>query len=227
MRALLFDLDNTLLMEDEATFSAVRRACELARDRAGADKDALYAAVLRVADELWRAAPTYAYAEEMGMWWGEGLWGEFGGDAPGLRALHAFVPGFRRDVWRGALAAVSAPDDRLALELDAAYATARRAHQPVDLEAARRAMQGDPQVSLVVLPVEVLQERDEGRREDEHVLGVAEGVAHEQPRAVRNRRGHDVQVLPEGREQTSHLAMVHRWAGGLDTPRPGKTGLPL
>ena len=135
MKALLFDLDNTLLMEDVATFSAVRRACELARDRAGADKDALYAAVLRVADELWRAAPIYAYAEEMGMWWGEGLWGEFGGDAPGLRALHAFVPGFRRDVWRGALAAVSAPDDRLALELDAAYATARRAHQPVDLEA--------------------------------------------------------------------------------------------
>jgi len=135
MRALLFDLDNTLLMEDEATFSAVRRACELARDRVRADEDALYAAVVRVADELWRAAPTYAYAEEMGMWWGEGLWGEFGGDAPGLRALHAFVPGFRRDVWRGAFAAVGTGDDTLASELDAAYATARRAYQPVDPEA--------------------------------------------------------------------------------------------
>ena len=100
MRAVLFDLDNTLLMEDEATLSSVRRASELGRDRAGLDADALHEATRRVAEELWRAAPTYAYAEEMGMWWGEGLWGEFRGDAPGLRALRAFVPGFRRDVWR-------------------------------------------------------------------------------------------------------------------------------
>jgi putative hydrolase of the HAD superfamily len=135
MKALLFDLDNTLLMEDEATFSAVRRASESARDRRGADADALYAAAIRIADELWRAAPIYPYADEMGMWWGEGLWGEFRGDAPGLRALRAFVPGFRRNVWRGALAAVGASDDALAAELDAAYAAARRAHQPVDPEA--------------------------------------------------------------------------------------------
>jgi putative hydrolase of the HAD superfamily len=135
MRAVLFDLDNTLLMEDEATFSAVRRACERARDRAGTDKDALYAAVVRVAEALWRAAPIYAYAEEMGMWWGEGLWGEFRGDAAGLHAVRAFVPGFRRDVWRGALAAVAARDDTLAAELEAEYAAARRAHQPVDPEA--------------------------------------------------------------------------------------------
>jgi putative hydrolase of the HAD superfamily len=135
MRALLFDLDNTLLMEDEATFSSVRRACELARDRAGADADALYAATLRVAEDLWRAAPIYAYAEEMGMWWGEGLWGEFRGEAAGLRSLRTFVPGFRQGVWRGALAAVALSDDRLASALDAAYQAARRAHQPVDPEA--------------------------------------------------------------------------------------------
>ena len=73
----------------------------------------------------------------MGMWWGEGLWGGFRGDAPGLRSLRAFVPGFRRDVWRGALAAVGVSDDVLAAELDAMYGAARRAHQPVDPEAER------------------------------------------------------------------------------------------
>ncbi|MEX2047136.1 MAG: HAD family hydrolase [Chloroflexota bacterium] len=137
MIALLFDLDNTLLMEDEATFSSVRRACELARDRAGVDADGLYPATLRVADQLWRGAPIYAYAEEMGMWWGEGLWGEFRGDAPGLRALRAFVPVFRRDVWRGALGAIGVSDHALAADLDTAYGAARRAHQPVDPEAER------------------------------------------------------------------------------------------
>ena len=132
---MLFDLDNTLLMEDAATFSSVRRACDLGRDRAGVDVKTLHAATVRIADELWRAAPIYTYAEEMGMWWGEGLWGEFGGDAPGLRALRAFVPGFRRDVWRAALAAVAVSDDALADGLEAAYVAARRAHQPVDPEA--------------------------------------------------------------------------------------------
>jgi len=135
--ALLFDLDNTLLMEDQATFSSVHRACELAHDRAGVEAEALHASVLRIAPEVWRAAPIYAYAEEMGMWWGEGLWGEFRGDAPGLRSLRAFVPGFRREVWRGALAAAAAPDEALATELEAAYVTARRARQPVDTEAER------------------------------------------------------------------------------------------
>jgi putative hydrolase of the HAD superfamily len=137
MRAVLFDLDNTLLMEDEATVSSVRRACELARDRAGVDLEALNASALRVADALWRAAPIYAYAEDMGMWWGEGLWGEFRGDAAGLRSLRAFVPEYRREVWRGALEAVAVSDDALAAELEAAYIAARRAHQPVDPEAER------------------------------------------------------------------------------------------
>ena len=137
MRALLFDLDNTLLMEDQATFSSVRHACEVARDRAHVDVDALQAATLRIAEELWRAATIYAYAEEMGMWWGEGLWGEFRGDTPGLRSVRAFVPGFRRDVWRAALAAVDVSDDFLAAALDAAYVVARRGHQPVDPEAER------------------------------------------------------------------------------------------
>jgi putative hydrolase of the HAD superfamily len=135
--ALLFDLDNTLLMEDQATFSSVHRACELAHDRASVETEALQASVLEIAAEVWRAAPIYAYAEEMGIWWGEGLWGEFRGDAPGLRSLRAFVPGFRRDVWHGALAAAAAPDEALAVELEAAYVTARRAHQPVDDEAER------------------------------------------------------------------------------------------
>src|SRR4029453_829198 len=100
MRALLFGLDNTLLMEDEATFSAVRRTCEVAHERKGLSTDALYASAVRVADELWRAAPIYEFGEDMGIWWGEALWGEFKGDGDGLHALRDFVPGFRRDMWR-------------------------------------------------------------------------------------------------------------------------------
>jgi putative hydrolase of the HAD superfamily len=135
MRAVLFDLDNTLILEDEATFAAVRVTCDVARERASVDTVALYDATLRAADSLWRASSTFAYAEAMGIWWGEGLWGEFVGDAPGLRALRAFAPRFRRETWHAALASLGVADTALASELAAAYRGVRRAKQLVDPEA--------------------------------------------------------------------------------------------
>jgi putative hydrolase of the HAD superfamily len=134
IRALLFDLDNTLLLEDEVTFRAVRTACERAAGRADAER--LYEATVRIADDRWRAAPTFAYADRMGIWWGEGLWGEFKGDGDGLRALRDFVPEFRRDVWRDALRDGGVDDADLAADLDDVYRRARRAGEIIDPEAA-------------------------------------------------------------------------------------------
>lgn len=133
-RALLFDLDNTLLLEDEVTFRAVRAACERARGRI--DTDELFATTLRIADEHWRAAPTFTYADAMGLWWGEGLWGGFNGDGEGLSAMREFAPRFRRAVWRDSLAACGVDDHALAAELVDAYRSARRAGELVDPQAA-------------------------------------------------------------------------------------------
>jgi phosphoserine phosphatase len=133
MRALLFDLDNTLLLEDEVTFRAVRAACEHVAGRADAER--LYEATLRIAHDRWRAAPTSAYAERMGIWWGEGLWGEFAGDGDGLRALREFVPRFRREVWGEALAGCGIDGADLVTDLDEVYRRVRRAGEIVDPEA--------------------------------------------------------------------------------------------
>jgi putative hydrolase of the HAD superfamily len=134
IRGILFDLDNTLLLEDEATFASVRRACELAGAR-GLDTEGLLTAVRQAAAARWETGPVHSWADRMGIWWGEALWGEFAGDAPELRALRAFVPGYRAAVWRDALAAIGVSDDALSRELDAAYRAARRAEQLVDPEA--------------------------------------------------------------------------------------------
>lgn len=133
-RALLFDLDNTLLFEDEVTFRAVRSACRHAAGHADAER--LYASAIRLADERWRAAPTFAYADAMGLWWGEALWGEFQGKGDGLSAVREFAPGFREGVWRDALASCDVHDDALAAELEGAYRVARRAGEMVDPQAA-------------------------------------------------------------------------------------------
>ena len=131
-RVILFDLDNTLLLEDQATEQALARTSELAARRSRADAGVVRAAAERAAEALLRASPSFAYADAIGIWWGEALWGEFAGDQPGLRALRAFVPGYRRAVWAQALAAAQVQDDGLATELAAAYPTLRRAMRPLD-----------------------------------------------------------------------------------------------
>ncbi len=135
IRAILFDLDNTLLLEDEATERSLEQTSALARSRAGADPEAVAAAAREAAAAVFEASPVFAYADTMGIWWGEALWGRFAGDARGLAALRAFVPGFRREVWTRALSAAAVTDDALVDELATAYATFRRALTPIDPEA--------------------------------------------------------------------------------------------
>lgn len=134
LRALLFDLDNTLLLEDDATEAALASACARATGR-GLDPPALRRAARREAESLWRDAPTFTYADAMGISPWEGLWGEFAGDDVGLRALRAWAPTYRRETWRRALASLGVADGALADELADAFRAARRARHPVDPDA--------------------------------------------------------------------------------------------
>ena len=135
VRAVLFDLDNTLLLEDESTERALRETCLGIADQMGADVEVLAAAAREAAEKLFGASPVFAYADAMGIWWGEALWGEFVGDTAGLRALRVFVPDFRRSVWRRALASASIVDDTLVDAAANAYRVARREVQLVDPDA--------------------------------------------------------------------------------------------
>ena len=180
---MLFDLDNTLILEDEATFDALRVTCDVARERVAVDAASLYAETLRAADALWRASPSFEYADRMGIWWGEGLWGEFSGDAAGLRALRAFVPQFRRATWRAALTSLGVSDTSLADELAEAYRRTRRTGQHVDPDAEWALDQLAPyRLALVTngapdVQREKLAGTDLARRFDAIVISAELGVA--------------------------------------------------
>jgi putative hydrolase of the HAD superfamily len=135
LRAILFDLDNTLLLEDEATDRALQQTCDLAGRRVGVDSGMIRTAAREAAEILFHSSDVFGYADAMGIWWGEALWGDFAGDQKGLVALRAFVPGFRREVWSRALSAAAVSDDALVDELAAAYPALRRALRPIDPEA--------------------------------------------------------------------------------------------
>jgi putative hydrolase of the HAD superfamily len=149
--AVLFDLDNTLLLEDESTERALRAASDTIAARTDADAERLAAAARDIADQLFRTSPVFAYADTMGIWWGEALWGEFVGETAGLRALRAFAPEFRRQVWSGALAAAGVSGGVLADVSADAFRVARRTVQLIDpdAEAVVRDLARDHRLALV------------------------------------------------------------------------------
>ncbi len=91
-RAILFDLDDTLIEDAAANAAAFRDACVLARDKHGLDPTALATAVGRVAGQLWRAAPTIGYCRAIGISSTAGLRAAFTGDDPPLARLRDWAP---------------------------------------------------------------------------------------------------------------------------------------
>ena len=135
IRAVIFDLDNTLILEDDSTDRALESAARIAHARIGIDVVTLARAAREAARRRWRAAPEARYGDAFGIWWGEAMWGEFAGDAEGLRGIRALIPGLRHGVWVDALAACGRADAALADELAAEYARARCVAETIDPEA--------------------------------------------------------------------------------------------
>ena len=124
-KAIIFDLDDTLIPDHGAVEEAVLVAC--GRARARVDPAALAESVWRQARALWRAGPMIDHCQELGLASWEGLQGTFEGDEPKLTALRKWVGGYRRAVWTSALAEHGVRDERLVDELAAAFPEERRA----------------------------------------------------------------------------------------------------
>jgi putative hydrolase of the HAD superfamily len=125
-RTLLFDLDETLVVEEPAAAAALRATAEFARRRHTLDAATLAEAARGHARELWRAAPTYRYCLRIGVSSWEGLWCRFEGDDASVRALRTWAPSYRRESWKLALADQGVRDDALAEELGETFGTERR-----------------------------------------------------------------------------------------------------
>jgi putative hydrolase of the HAD superfamily len=189
IRAILFDLDNTLILEDAATMDALRAAALAAHDRTGLDPDALAAAVAERADAAWKASPMLSYGETYGVWWGEALWGDFSGEAEPARALRGFVPGFRAAVWRDALAKMGRIDGARADELSRAYIRIRRSREEIDPEAGAvvAALARDHRLAIVTngagdVQREKLSRTPFARHLSAIVISMEEGIGKPDPR---------------------------------------------
>lgn len=130
-RALLFDLDETLIVEEPAAAAAFNATAQFATALYGIEPEVLASGARSRARELWYAAPTHDYCMRVGISSWEGLWCRFEGDGDDVRALREWSPTYRREAWGLALADQGVDDAQLAEELGERFGAERRARHQV------------------------------------------------------------------------------------------------
>lgn len=127
IKAVLFDLDDTLLWDERSVKEAFEATARHGASAAGVDADALEAAVRQEARALYESYDTYAFTQMIGINPFEGLWGNFtGGEHPMFRRLQEIAPRYRRDAWTRGLAALGVDNAALGAELGERFASERR-----------------------------------------------------------------------------------------------------
>jgi putative hydrolase of the HAD superfamily len=130
VKAILLDLDETILFDDTATETAFAATAAHAAETFAIDPVQLIAAVQAQADDLWAVGPDPAWCHDLGTSPVEGLRSRFPGDDPRMVAMRAWGPGFRFQSWRRGLQACGIDNDHLARELDTLFATQRKHTNP-------------------------------------------------------------------------------------------------
>ncbi|OWR32777.1 haloacid dehalogenase [Saccharibacillus sp. O23] len=127
VKAVIFDLDDTLLWDERSVKEAFEAASAEAASRTGIDAAALEAAVRQRARDLYATYETFPFTQMIGISPFEGLWANFDkGEQPEFRKLQEIAPVYRKEAWRQGLADLGVEDEALALELSTMFAAERR-----------------------------------------------------------------------------------------------------
>ena len=106
IKAVLFDLDDTLLWDQKSVKEAFVATCQFASEKYDFDPEKLEEAVREEARKLYSGYETYTFTQMIGINPFEGLWGNFLDDEDNFRKMKEIVPGYRNDSWRQGLLAI-------------------------------------------------------------------------------------------------------------------------
>ena len=127
IKAVLFDLDDTLLWDDRSVQEAFDATCAYAEEKTGIDADKLEEAVRKEARQLYESYETFPFTKMIGINPFEGLWARFAeGKQTEFRKLEALVPSYRKESWTRGLRACGVDNPDLGYELGEMFANERR-----------------------------------------------------------------------------------------------------
>lgn len=128
VKAIFFDLDDTLLWDKKSVELAFQKTCELAESLSGSDCSDLEQAVRAEASELYASYPTQEFTKMIGINPFEGLWGTFDDEGSDFQEMKKIVPEYRRAAWTGGLKRIGIDHPALGQRLADHFPEARKQH---------------------------------------------------------------------------------------------------
>lgn len=99
IKAVLFDLDDTLLWDEKSVKTAFERTCKVASYKYGINPEAFERKVRENARRLYASYDVYSFTQMIGINPFEGLWGEFNDEQEEFRRLKAIAQSYREQAW--------------------------------------------------------------------------------------------------------------------------------
>ncbi|WP_312094474.1 HAD family hydrolase [Niallia sp.] len=126
IKAILFDLDDTLLWDKKSVQDAFWKTCKLAEERHNISAERLEEAVRKEAKALYEGYDTYAFTKMIGINPFEGLWGEFLEEHALFPKMRELIPVYRKEAWTKGLLALGINDSSFGEELAEAFPENRK-----------------------------------------------------------------------------------------------------
>ncbi|NEW06467.1 HAD-IA family hydrolase [Paenibacillus sp. SYP-B3998] len=127
VKAVLFDLDDTLLWDDRSVKEAFEATCAEAAKLVEVEPSALERAVRQEARALYESFETFPFTKMIGINPFEGLWANFTqGDKENFRKLEKLAPGYRTEAWTRGLRALGIENRELGYMLGELFPKERR-----------------------------------------------------------------------------------------------------
>ncbi|HLS10503.1 HAD family hydrolase [Lentibacillus sp.] len=129
LKAIMFDLDDTLIWDEKSVDEAFKKTCRLAAGKSGVDPELLEQKIRENAQDLFASYDTYDFTEMIGISPFEGLWAEFNDEGESFRRLKDIAPEYRKKAWTMALKEAGVDDPQLAMELAETFKAERGKNQ--------------------------------------------------------------------------------------------------
>jgi len=126
IKAIFFDLDDTLLWDQKSVKEAFVATCQLAEQKYGIDSEKLEEAVRNEARELYSSYETFDFTQMIGINPFEGLWGNFLDDEENFQKMKNIVPTYRKEAWTRGLKACGIDDPEYGATLAEEFPAQRR-----------------------------------------------------------------------------------------------------
>lgn len=128
VKAIFFDLDDTLLWDQKSVKAAFVATCKVAQEKYGTRPEQLEEAVRDAARGLYSTYETFEFTKMIGINPFEGLWGNFLDEGEDFRKMKEIVPTYRKDSWTKGLLALGIDDPDFGEELAERFPEERKKH---------------------------------------------------------------------------------------------------